>query len=159
MLRRHGGKVKYHHSELGLNSRLDELQAAILLVKEAYLDQWTDARRALAARYSRLLSDVDGVITPSEIDDVHAVYHQYTIRVDDRDAVQHRLNDAGVGTAIYYPVPLYRQEVHARLGYTAGQFPQSEEAARTALSLPMFPELSYDQQDQVVETLAKALVA
>ena len=159
MLRRHGGKVKYHHSELGLNSRLDELQAAVLLVKEAHLDTWTDARRALAARYNELLADVDGVVTPTEIEGVHAVYHQYTIRVEDRDAVQQRLKDAGVGTAIYYPLPLYRQEVHAGLGYTPGQFPQSEEAARTALSLPMFPELSRDQQDQVVETLAKALVA
>ncbi len=159
MLRRHGGKVKYHHSELGLNSRLDELQAAILLVKEPHLDRWTEARRTLAARYNELLADVEGVVTPVEIDGVHAVYHQYTIRVEDRDAVQQRLKDAGVGTAVYYPVPLYRQEVHADLGYASGDFPQSEEAARTALSLPMFPELTHEQQDQVVEALAKALVA
>lgn len=159
MLRRHGGRVKYHHSELGLNSRLDEIQAAILLVKEPHLSAWNEARRALASRYNELLADVEGVITPTEIDGVHAVYHQYTVRVEERDAVQQRLKDAGVGTAVYYPVPLHEQEVHAGLGYAHGDFPKSEEAARTALSLPMFPELTHDQQDRVVEALAKAIVA
>ncbi|MCC6729744.1 MAG: DegT/DnrJ/EryC1/StrS family aminotransferase [Chthonomonadales bacterium] len=159
MLRRHGGKVKYHHTELGLNSRLDDLQAAILRVKLPRLDEWTEARRAHARRYDALLGDVPGVVVPCEIPDVRAVYHQYTIRVRDRDGVQARLKELGVQTMVYYPVPLHLQEVHAHLGLRRGAFPHAEEAADTCLSLPMFPEMTEAQQDAVVEALGKAVAA
>lgn len=153
MLRRHGGKVKYHHSELGLNSRLDELQAAILRVKFRYLEEWTEARRRLAYQYNELLEDVPAVRTPCEIANVRAVYHQYTVCVRDRGDVQARLKEAGVSSFVYYPVPLHLQEVHANLGHQAGDFPFSEEAAATCLSLPMFPEMTDEQQDRVVDIL------
>lgn len=157
MLRRHGGKVKYHHSELGLNSRLDELQAAILRVKFRHLEKWSEARRRIAYGYNELLSEVVGVSTPCEIDGVRSVYHQYTVRVRNREEVQKKLADAGVQTMIYYPVPLHLQEVHASLGYDRGAFPHTEKAADTCLSLPIFPEMTEDQQVQVVEALKSAL--
>jgi dTDP-4-amino-4,6-dideoxygalactose transaminase len=157
MLRRHGGKVKYHHSELGLNSRLDELQAAIVRVKFRHLEEWTEARRAAAYRYNAYLEGLPGVMLPAEIPEVRAVYHQYTIRVPDRDRVQARLTEAGVQTMIYYPVPLHLQEVHQACGYARGAFPHAEEVADTCLSLPLFPELTPPQQEQVVEALRAAL--
>jgi dTDP-4-amino-4,6-dideoxygalactose transaminase len=158
MLRRHGGKVKYHHSEIGLNSRLDDLQAAILRVKFRYLEEWHDARRRHAARYTEMLQGAPGIVLPTEIDDVRAVYHQYTVRVQDRKAVQARLAEAGVSSFVYYPVPLHLQEVHAALGYSRGDFPHAEAAADEALSLPMFPEMTEEQQDQVVDALRAAAV-
>ncbi len=177
MLRRHGGQVKYHHRELGLNSRLDELQAAILRVKLPFLDAWSEARRRIAARYNERLADhpqapgtgpalrapARGVVRPLELGSHDAcipsaaarcVYHQYTVRVRDRDEVQARLKAAGVGTMVYYPVPLHLQEVHAALGYRSGAFPAAERAAAECLSLPMFPELSAAQQHAVVAALA-----
>lgn len=157
MLRRHGGKVKYHHSELGLNSRLDEIQAAILRVKFRYLEEWTEARRRHAARYHGLLQDVPGIAIPQEIPDVRAVYHQYTVRVKYRDQVQARLKEAGVQTMVYYPVPLHLQEVHAQYGWKHGDFPHAEEAVETCLSLPMFPELSEEQQESVKTAIVSIL--
>jgi dTDP-4-amino-4,6-dideoxygalactose transaminase len=157
MLRRHGGKIKYLHTELGLNSRLDELQAAILRVKFRYVEEWTKARRQCAYRYNEMLADLPEVITPKEISDVHTVYHQYTIRVPNRDAVQSKLKDAGVQTLVYYPVPLHLQEVHAYLGYSKGALPNSERAADTCLSLPMFPEMTEEQQARVVESLKEVI--
>jgi dTDP-4-amino-4,6-dideoxygalactose transaminase len=157
MLRRHGGRVKYHHEELGLNSRLDEIQAAILRVKLRYLEEWTEARRRHAYRYNELLADVPGVTTPREIADVRAVYHQYTILVDDRDGVQKRLAEAGVQTMIYYPIPLHLQEVHQHLGLAEGSFPASEQVSKRCLSLPMFPEMTEDQQDTVVAAVREAV--
>lgn len=159
MLRRHGGKVKYHHCELGLNSRLDELQAAIVRIKFQHLVDWSNARHRHAMRYNRLLNGVTGVTTPSEIRDVRCVYHQYTIRVENRDAVSKHLTAAGIGNMVYYPVPLHQQEVHADLGYKTGSFPVSEDAAAHCLSLPMFPELTEAQQDEVVAKLKDALAA
>src|SRR5262249_55496287 len=151
MLRRHGGKIKYHHSELGLNSRLDELQAAILRVKLPYLVTWISARRAIAARYNERLATLPSITRPLELGSrepqppsaaARCVYHQYTIRMRERDRLQARLREAGVGTMVYYPVPLHRQEVHATLGHGAGSFPLAERAAAECLSLPMFPELT-----------------
>ncbi|MEX0704414.1 MAG: DegT/DnrJ/EryC1/StrS family aminotransferase [Planctomycetales bacterium] len=168
MLRRHGGAVKYHHSELGLNSRLDEMQAAILRVKLPHLANWIDARRRHAYRYNELLADVPGLTCPQELttgglvcpgaDDDHSdccrsVYHQYTILTEERDALMQALNAAGIGNAIYYPVPLHLQEVHESLGHPRGAFPAAESAARRCLSLPMFPELTESQQDAVVNCL------
>ncbi|HUN28234.1 MAG TPA: DegT/DnrJ/EryC1/StrS family aminotransferase [Alphaproteobacteria bacterium] len=150
-LRAHGGRVKYHHEELGVNSRLDELQAAILRVKLPHLDQWIDARRAAAERYTRQLSDV--VRVPGAGSETYGVYHQYTIRVRDRDGVQSRLANAGVQTMVYYPVPLHLQEVHRQLGYRGGDFPHAEAAAQEALSLPMFPELLEREQAEVVRAV------
>ncbi|MEX1224262.1 MAG: DegT/DnrJ/EryC1/StrS family aminotransferase [Pirellulales bacterium] len=171
VLRRHGGAVKYHHRELGLNSRLDELQAAILRVKWKYLDAWNFARRAHALRYHRLLQSIVGVTRPAELTEqgasipsetapnglLQAVYHQYTITVAQRDAVAEQLRAAGVACFPYYPVPLHLQEVHANLSYRPGSLPRAEFAARSCLSLPMFPELSGEQQQVVAEQLESAV--
>lgn len=159
MLRRHGGRVKYHHSELGLNSRLDDLQAAILRVKLCHLDDWCEARRRHAYRYNELLRDVEEIVTPTEIPDTRCVYHQYTIRVENRARIQERMKEAGVQTMVYYPVPLHLQEVHASQGHKEGSFPHSELVANTCLSLPMFPEMTEEQQDRVVRALKDALAA
>ena len=174
MLRRHGGRKKYHHEELGLNSRLDELQAAILRVKLHHLDDWNQTRRSRAYRYNRLLQSVEGIVRPVEISSCHgiaptttaecsdlleAVYHQYTVLVDDRDTVQSALSRAGIGCAAYYPVPLHRQIVHRSLGYLGGTFPLAESVSRHCLSLPMFAELTDAQQDDVVESLSAAVAS
>jgi dTDP-4-amino-4,6-dideoxygalactose transaminase len=147
-LRAHGGRVKYHHEELGVNSRLDEVQAAILRIKLPHLESWIDQRRANADAYSLALTSV--AVVPTQDTDSRHVFHQYTIRVNDRDAVQKTLAEKGVQTMVYYPVPLHLQEVHASLGYTEGSFPHSEAAAKEVLSLPMFPELSAEQREQVI---------
>jgi len=177
MLRRHGGRVKYYHDELGLNSRLDELQAAILRVKLPHLEQWNASRRQRAHRYNELLADVPEITPPHELTDrgpvvrrgddvadgrpplLEAVYHQFTVLVDDRDAVSKRLKEKGIGNAIYYPVPLHLQEVHAHLGHGPGSLPVCERLARRCLSLPMFPELSEEQIGHVVETLRAAVTS
>jgi dTDP-4-amino-4,6-dideoxygalactose transaminase len=158
MLRRHGGRVKYHHSELGLNSRLDELQAAILDVKFNHLEDWSAARRRLAHRYNNLLRDITQITRPTEIAGVSCVYHQYTILVTQRDRVQERMKESGIQTMIYYPVPLHLQEVHSNLGHSRGAFPNSEIIADSCLSLPIFPEMTDTQQDMVVEALGKAVI-
>jgi len=164
MLRRHGGKVKYHHSRLGLNSRLDELQAAILRVKLKHLDNWNGARRQAAVRYNQLLSDTQGVATPTlddarETDDIRSVYHQYTIRVHDREHLTSQLSAAGIGYGVYYPCPLHLQEVHQSLGHGEGSFPEAELAAKQCLSLPMFPELTPTQQQEVADCVRQAVAA
>ena len=158
MLRRHGGRVKYYHEEVGLNSRLDELQAAILRVKLPHLDKWTNARRAIAVRYRAAFADVAAIQMVAEREGADAVYHQFTILVDDRDALQAKLKEAGVQTMIYYPVPLHLQTVHADLGYKKGDFPVAEHAAARCLSLPMYPELSIEDQNRVIECVRMALV-
>ncbi|MFN2462145.1 MAG: DegT/DnrJ/EryC1/StrS family aminotransferase [Candidatus Velthaea sp.] len=155
-IRAHGGRVKYYHEEIGVNSRLDEVQAAILRVKLPHLARWTLARRAVAERYRTLLADVPGVVAPQETPGTTAVYHQFTIRVSDRDDVQAELQRAGVQTMVYYPVPLHLQAVHANLGYAEGSFPHAERAAREVLSLPMFPELRPDVQQRVVDAVREA---
>jgi dTDP-4-amino-4,6-dideoxygalactose transaminase len=160
-LRAHGGRIKYHHEELGVNSRLDEVQAAILRVKLPHLESWIERRRANAAAYDEALAGV--VTTPSQTAGTRHVFHQYTIAVPERDAVQKALNERGVQTMIYYPVPLHLQEVHRSLGKGEGSFPHAEELSKQVLSLPMFPELSGEQREQVVaavrETVpSKALV-
>lgn len=169
MLRRHGGKIKYHHEELGLNSRLDELQAAVLRIKLRHLAAWNQVRRERGYVYNRLLASVDTVKRPVELghsrpllsvsefrQDLYAVYHQYTICVDDRDSVMQTLTTAKIGNAVYYPVPLHLQQVHQNLGYSRGDFPFAEAVAQTCLSLPMHPALQEDQQREVVEVLRQA---
>ncbi|MFN0198411.1 MAG: DegT/DnrJ/EryC1/StrS family aminotransferase [Planctomycetaceae bacterium] len=172
-LRRHGGRVKYYHDELGLNSRLDELQAAILLVKHQHLVQWNERRRENAHRYNELLGGRPDIKRPCELTTqgktvpvssshtenelLSAVYHQYTIQVENRDAVIQHLQRCGIGNAIYYPVPLHLQKVHADLGYGPGSFPHAEQVAANCLSLPMFPELTEDQIQTVCGAVLEAL--
>lgn len=155
-LRAHGGRVKYHHETLGVNSRLDELQAAILRVKLPHLDNWIDRRRAAASRYDLALRAL-GISTPEVSKNTRHVYHQYTIRVRDRDAVQRYLGAQGVSSMVYYPIPLHLQEVHRSLGLPPGSFPQSEKAAAEVLSLPIHPLLEPALQDRVVAAVRDAL--
>ncbi|HKR15571.1 MAG TPA: DegT/DnrJ/EryC1/StrS family aminotransferase [Pyrinomonadaceae bacterium] len=155
-LRTHGGANEYEHSEVGINSRLDELQAAVLNVKLPHLDKWSNERANKALLYDELL---DGnpfeLITPAVRDDASHIYHQYVIRVPQhRDALMEHLKAHGVGTKVYYPIPLHRQDCFAYLGYKEGDFPESERAARETLALPVYPELTQAQQTYVAETIA-----
>lgn len=154
MLRVHGQSRRYIHDEVGYNSRLHSMQAAILGVKLPHGDRWNDARRANAARYAELLGDLP-VGLPYETPGARHVYHQYTLRLENREPVCDALTQAEVGWAIYYPVPLHLQPVYASLGYSEGDFPESERASREVLSLPIFPELRADE----VETVAAAVRA
>jgi dTDP-4-amino-4,6-dideoxygalactose transaminase len=155
-LRAHGAAVKYYHDELGVNSRLDELQAAILRVKLPRLDGWIERRRAVAARYSAECARLAIGIQAVSPEERHA-YHQFTIRVSDRDAVVRRLGECGIQAMVYYPVPLHLQPVHALLGLKAGSFPHAERAAAEVLSLPMFPELEEAEIDRVLSALESVL--
>lgn len=154
-LRRHGGKVKYHHQEVGLNSRLDTIQAAILSVKLPKLDEWNRARRAIANYYLEQLAGVEGILPPQVIEGAEPVWNQFTIRVlnGQRDRLQKMLAEKGIGSMVYYPIPLHLQEVHASLGHRVGDCPISENLSLEVLSLPMFPELNLAQQEALVDCL------
>jgi dTDP-4-amino-4,6-dideoxygalactose transaminase len=154
-LRNHGQASRYSSVEPGWNSRLDEIQAAILRVKLRYLRDWERARRTHAAHYSRLLAFVNAVKTPQTPDGYEHVFHQYTIRVPHRDQLQKYLSDRKIGSAVYYPVPLHLQPIYASLGHGRGTFPEAELAAAEALSLPMFPELKTEHMERVVEAIAE----
>ncbi|NQT53231.1 DegT/DnrJ/EryC1/StrS family aminotransferase [bacterium] len=151
-LRTHGAKQRYYHDEIGFNSRLDALQAAILRVKLPHLDAWSDARAANAARYGTLFEGV-GVVTPVTRPECRHVYNQYTLRVANRDAVMDHLKANGIGCAIYYPVPLHRQTCYADLGYAEGSLPEAERAAAEVLSIPVYPELTDEMAAYVVEKI------
>jgi dTDP-4-amino-4,6-dideoxygalactose transaminase len=153
-LRAHGAAVKYHHDEMGVNSRLDELQAALLRVKLPYVQRWNQQRGAVAARYREGFAGHADVVLPAEPAGRRHVYHQFTIRLADRDAVRERLQAAFIQTMVYYPLPLHLQPLHRDLGYAAGAFPAAESAAREVLSLPMFPELSPVDQNTVIDRLS-----
>ena len=155
-LRNHGSKVRYYHDEVGYNSRLDEIQAAILNVKFRRIDAYTEGRRRSAALYAKHLS-VPGIQTPFEDKDCKHVFHQYTIKVKDRDAVKKRLDDARVSNMIYYPVPCHLQAAYRDLGMLPGSLPVAEQAARDVLSLPMFPELTEEQVRSVADAVKRAL--
>jgi len=155
-LRNHGQTEKYVSAEPGWNSRLDEIQAAILRVKLRHLAEWQRARQAHAAEYTKRLSKIPGVTTPAIPAGYDHVFHQYTIRVGNRDALHRALTEKKIGSAVYYPVPLHLQPLYASLGHKLGDFPNSEQAAREALSLPMFPELRIDQLERVVEVVAES---
>ena len=160
MLRVHGSRQRYYHEEAGINSRLDALQAAILSVKLPHLNDWNAKRRACAARYNELLAPMaDRVVTPTVTADRVPVFHQYTLKVQGghRDAVQRAMQEAGVQTMIYYPVPLYAQQTHAALNLNPADYPVCEEVSAQVLSLPMFPELTEDEQRTVVSALQNAL--
>lgn len=152
-LRAHGGRKKYFHEEIGLNSRLDEIQAAILRVKLRHLEEWTQGRRAVAQRYNEALSGMAGIQTPSEEPGCRNVYHQYTIRTSRRDDLQTFLRAHGVSTMVYYPLPLHLQPAYAHLGYKHGDLPNAEAAAASVLSLPVSPDLARDDQDRVIEVI------
>jgi dTDP-4-amino-4,6-dideoxygalactose transaminase len=157
VIRVHGSKPKYYHHVLGYNSRLDELQAAVLNVKFPHLEEWGELRRQKAENYTHLLNETLGdlVKTPVEKEGNYHVFHQYTIRVEKRDELQKFLNEQGVQTMIYYPLPLHLQPVFENLGYKKGDLPVAEKAANEALSLPMFPELKTEQQEYVVAKIAE----
>ena len=161
VLRVHGGEPKYHHSLIGGNFRLDEIQAAVLNVKLKYLDRWMEARNAHARQYTeRLQARVAdrGVLTPVQSRGGRHVWNQYVIRVPRRDELRQHLAAAGVGTEIYYPIPLHLQPCFAYLGHRAGDFPESERAAREVLALPVFPELSPAQIDYAAGTIERFYV-
>ena len=156
-LRNHGQIEKYVSGEPGWNSRLDELQAAILRVKLRHLAEWQRARQAHAAEYNRLFAQIPGVMPPLTPAGYDHVFHQYTIRVEHRDALQRFLAERKIGNAIYYPVPLHLQPIYAPLGHQPGDFPHAERAAQEALSLPMYPELRSEQIARVANAVAEFL--
>lgn len=166
VIKEHGSAVRYYHQETGINSRLDALQAAILQVKLARLDEWNAQRQAAAENYRQLLGSLSGIVIPQ--DAPGRVWNYYTIRVKElqeqrenfnyRDEIRSHLQQMGVISMIYYPLPLHLQPVYQHLGYRAGQFPVAERACREVLSLPMFPELTAIEQQQVMYALKDCLL-
>lgn len=157
MLRVHGSRVRYYHDEVGANSRLDEIQAAILRVKLKRLDSWSAGREKNAKRYDSLFAraDIKGVLdTPKISEGCVSVYNQYVIRVKKRDELRAYLSAAGIGSEVYYPLPLHLQKCFKGLGYKKGDFPVSEKAAKEVLALPIYPELSPAAIKHVVATIA-----
>ena len=158
LLRVHGSREKYLHELIGVNSRLDALQAAVLQAKFRYLETWTKGRQQNAVRYEGLLKDAkltDRVIAPATTSGNRHVYNQYVIRVPHRDRLRAFLKERGVGTEIYYPTPLHLQPCYRDLGCQVGSFPNAERAAKETLALPIYAELTADQQAHVVETIKK----
>lgn len=164
-LRNHGGKQRYYHDEIGWNSRLDAIQAAVLRVKMPHLATWNEARRERARTYGRLLTSAGLTKTGANsappvtllktLSGAHHIYHQYVIRVRDRDKLRAFLSGRGVGSEIYYPIPLHLQKCFSYLGYAPGDLPEAEQAALEVLALPIFAELEEDEQRQVVESIAE----
>ncbi|MGA2098007.1 MAG: DegT/DnrJ/EryC1/StrS family aminotransferase [Candidatus Acidiferrum sp.] len=154
-LRNHGQTGKYVSSEPGWNSRLDEIQAAILRVKLRHLLEWQRARQKHAATYSKLLLGIPGIATPLVPENYHHVFHQYTIRLEQRDALQQALHTRNIGNSVYYPVPLHLQPLYTALGHKPGDFPNAEHAANDVISLPMYPELRSEQIARVAEVIAE----
>jgi dTDP-4-amino-4,6-dideoxygalactose transaminase len=162
-LRVHGGATEYQHDELGINSRLDAMQAAILRVKLAHLDEWSEARRSKAALYDELLHDDERAgkfVRPFVRPEARHIFHQYVIRAPGyRDELIQHLSHHGVGNKIYYPVPLHLQQCFAYLNYKQGEFPEAERASLETVALPCFPELTEQQQHYVAQVLSEFFVA
>ena len=163
-LRNHGMEPRYYHSMIGGNFRIDALQSAVLHLKLPHLDTWSAGRRKRAVFYRETLADIPGLALPTEqwagsgvVN--HHIYNQFIVRVPARDQVRAALTKAGIGTEIYYPLPLHLQECFAYLGYRAGDFPHSEKAAQESLALPIFPELTRAEQEEVVAQLRAAIAA
>jgi dTDP-4-amino-4,6-dideoxygalactose transaminase len=158
-LRNHGGSTEYEHEEVGVNSRLDELQAAVLNVKFPSLDKWSDERARKADIYTKLLNDADlrfPLVAPQVRPDGRHIFHQYVIRVSgNRDALMEHLKTHGVGSKVYYPIPLHLQKCFEYLGYKKGDLPESEAAAEETFALPCYPELTDEQQVYVVDTIKR----
>jgi dTDP-4-amino-4,6-dideoxygalactose transaminase len=152
-LRVHGGLKTYYHEEVGYNSRLDALQAAILSAKMVSLSSWSTARRKNAAYYDKAFADLDDVRTPTIDPTNESIYNQYTLRVARRDDLQIHLKEKGIGSAIYYPLSLHLQPCFEYLGYKRGAFPESERATREVISLPVYPELQQSQLDEVIDAV------
>jgi len=153
ILRLHGSKPKYYHSIIGTNSRLDTIQAAVLLVKLPMLDGWAAKRIENAMYYSQALSGIDGLRTPYVDPNCYHVFNQYTLRTPKRDELMKHLEANNIGCAIYYPVALHLQKCFEYLGYKEGDFPVSEKAAKESVSIPVYPELKKDQMDYVISTI------
>lgn len=159
LLRNHGDEGGYMYSAVGTNSRLDALQAAVLCVKLRHLDTWIAERRANAEYYNARFADVEEIVTPVEREGCYHVYNQYVIRLPERDRARQYLGELGIGCAVYYPLPLHRQECFAHLGYHPGSMPESNRASEEVLALPVFPELTREQQDEVVAAVKQHLAA
>jgi len=167
MLRQHGMRRRYYHDEIGWNTRMDGFQGAILSVKLKYIDGWNHARRVVARRYHALFHaaglveagpyPAHGVVLPHEVAGTRHVWHQYVIRTARRDGLRAFLTERKIGSEIYYPVPLHKQEALKSLSYAEGSFPEAERAAREVLALPIFPELREDEQQTVVAAIAEFL--
>ena len=157
ILRQHGARPKYYHSLVGINSRLDVLQSVVLAVKLRHLDDWTEGRRANADRYRRLFREkgLTNVVLPVETPGYRHIYNQFVIRVKDRNGLRDFLGRSEIGTEVYYPVPLHIQECFTDLGYKKGDMPESETAADDTLALPIYPELTPDMQEYVVDSIAR----
>ncbi len=151
--RNHGAQKKYFHEHVGGNFRLDTLQAAYLLIKLPHLERWHEARRKNARRYDQLLADVPEVVTPTVAPGNQSIFNQYVIRTPRRDELQAHLQDHGVGTAIYYPLPLHLQKCFAPMGHREGDFPHSERASRETLAIPIYPELTDEQLVYVAQQI------
>jgi dTDP-4-amino-4,6-dideoxygalactose transaminase len=158
-LRDHAQRGRHNHVEIGFNARMDGLQGAVLTVKLRHLEEWNAERRVAAERYGRLLSGIEGVSLPVITDGATPSWHLYVARVYDRETLGATLDAAGVGTGVHYPTPVHLQPAYAGLGYERGAFPNAEQYAATCLSLPMFPELTPEQQEYVAESIALAVEA
>lgn len=154
-LRVHGSRVRYFHEEIGYNSRLDEVQAAVLTVKLRHVSTWNVERSAVAESYGRLLAGLPGVVPPQVPRGYEHIYHQYVLRVPKRDALKEYLEGKGIGAMIYYPVPLHLQPCFKFLGYKEGDLPETERAARDVLALPIFAELREDEIAEVARAIAE----
>jgi dTDP-4-amino-4,6-dideoxygalactose transaminase len=167
LLRNHGDSPKYYHKMVGGNFRLDAIQAAVLRVKLKYLDEWIGARQRNAASYKKLLAEAgvtasngrDGILLPVEAPGRRHTYNYFVIATRGRDAMRAFLTERQIGTEIYYPVPLHMQECFAGLGYSEGDFPISEMMARETLALPIYPELTLQQRERVVQTIREFLLS
>jgi dTDP-4-amino-4,6-dideoxygalactose transaminase len=157
MIKEHGSKVRYVHEVIGVNSRLDAIQAAILQIKLKYLDRWNEQRTEVAKHYHELLKPLPNITLPSALTQGKHVWNQYTILTEARDRIRQALLEKGVISMVYYPIPLHLQPVYQSLGYPKGQFPVAELASAKVLSLPMFPDLSIEEQQKVAYALKDCL--
>ena len=158
MLRAHGSPERYIHKYHGINSRLDALQAVVLSVKLNHIEQWNHTRMELARRYNELFAEAGltgSIVCPDVPDDLTHIVHQYTVRIKNRDGIRQALKEEGIGTEVYYPIPLHLQPVFKELGYKKGSLKQTELAAKEVLSLPLYPEMTVEQQVRVVDSLKK----
>ncbi|MBN2070279.1 MAG: DegT/DnrJ/EryC1/StrS family aminotransferase [Candidatus Krumholzibacteriota bacterium] len=159
MLRNHGGHERYYHDVVGINSRLDAIQAAVLGIKMKYLDEWSSGRRMNASYYNEGLAGIEGVSTPFVEDGNESIFNQYIIRTRERDNLKAHLGSKGIGCEIYYPVPLHLQKCFSYLGGKEGDLPASESAAKETLALPVYTELSRTEQDYVIECISEFMIS
>ncbi len=159
LLGAHGSEVKYDHEIIGMNSRLDTLQAAVLRAKLGRLEKWNELRRQAAARYGELLATAPGITLPASAPGNEDVWHLYVVRVEGRDEVLRGLNDAGIGAGIHYPTPIHLTGAYGHLGHARGTFPVAEAAADRMISLPLFPHILPEQQEYVARQLRECLGA